>query len=73
MQFLYNKSERCVLCMLQRDLNAIEMMPRVLTLPSPELVEVTLAWLYNMSFDLESRERMVRVGFLPRFVSLMSM
>jgi len=37
-----------------------------------DLIHMTLKLLLNLSFTLPLRERMVRVGFLPKLVSLLS-
>ncbi|KAJ9577205.1 hypothetical protein L9F63_006179, partial [Diploptera punctata] len=54
------------------DLNVVEKLPRVLTMNNSDLIHMTLKLLLNLSFTLQLRERMVRVGFLPKLVSLLS-
>lgn len=38
---------------------------------NPELDHVTLKLLFNLSFDTRLRERMVRVGYLPKLVGML--
>nr|CAD7453723.1 unnamed protein product [Timema tahoe] len=54
------------------NLNVVEKLPRVLMMNHPDLIHITLKLLLNLSFDTLLRERMVRVGFLPKLVSLLS-
>ncbi|KAK7872396.1 hypothetical protein R5R35_007010 [Gryllus longicercus] len=54
------------------DLNVVEKLPKVLLINNPEVIEVTLQLLFNLSFDTHLRERMVRVGSIPKLVSLLS-
>lgn len=54
------------------DLNIIERLPRLLQSMHPDLIQVTLKLLYNLSFDSTLRSKMVRVGFLPKLVTFLS-
>ncbi|XP_067001097.1 kinesin-associated protein 3 isoform X2 [Anabrus simplex] len=54
------------------DLNVVEKLPKVLMINNPDVIEVTLQLLFNLSFDTHLRERMVRVGFIPKVVSLLT-
>nr|CAD7259740.1 unnamed protein product [Timema shepardi] len=59
-------------CKDNANLNVVEKLPRVLMMNHPDLIHITLKLLLNLSFDTLLRERMVRVGFLPKLVSLLS-
>jgi hypothetical protein len=50
----------------------VEKLPRILMMNNSDLIHMTLKLLLNLSFTLLLRERMVRVGFLPKLVSLLS-
>jgi hypothetical protein len=50
----------------------VEKLPRILMMNNSDLIHMTLKLLLNLSFTLPLRERMVRVGFLPKLVSLLS-
>lgn len=52
-------------------MNIIDKLQRVLQLRNPELDHVTLKLLFNLSFDTRLRERMVREGYLPKFVGML--
>ncbi|PSN55423.1 Kinesin-associated protein 3 [Blattella germanica] len=54
------------------DLNVVEKLPRILMMNNSDLIHMTLKLLMNLSFTLQLRERMVRVGFLPKLVSFLS-
>ncbi|XP_069691639.1 kinesin-associated protein 3 isoform X2 [Periplaneta americana] len=54
------------------DLNVVEKLPRILMMNNGDLIHMTLNLLLNLSFTLSLRERMVRVGFLPKLVSLLN-
>ncbi|KDR23691.1 Kinesin-associated protein 3, partial [Zootermopsis nevadensis] len=54
------------------DLNVVEKLPRILMMNNSDLIHMTLKLLLNLSFTLLLRERMVRVGFLPKLVSLLN-
>jgi hypothetical protein len=54
------------------DLNVVEKLPRVLMMNNSDLIHMTLKLLLNLSFTLPLRERMVRIGFLPKLVSLLN-
>ncbi|XP_026469279.1 kinesin-associated protein 3-like [Ctenocephalides felis] len=54
------------------ELNIIEKLPRLLLSSNQDLVHVSLKLLYNLSFDSKLRLKMIRVGFLPKLVSLLS-
>ncbi|XP_055614070.1 kinesin-associated protein 3 [Uranotaenia lowii] len=53
------------------ELNIVEKLPRLLQ-SQKDLVQVTLKLLFNLSFDARLRARMIRVGFLPKLVTLLS-
>jgi hypothetical protein len=50
----------------------VEKLPRILMMNNSDLIHMTLKLLLNLSFTLLLQERMVRVGFLPKLVSLLS-
>lgn len=54
------------------DLNVVEKLPRILMMNNSDLIHMTLKLLLNLSFTLLLRERMVRIGFLPKLVSLLN-
>lgn len=53
-------------------LNIVEKLPRLLGMNSPDLVHLTLKLLYNLSFDLKLRYKIVKMGLIPTFISLLS-
>jgi hypothetical protein len=53
-------------------LNIVEKLPKLLDSRSPDLVHLTLKLLFNLSFDTKLRYKIVKVGFLPNFISLLS-
>lgn len=54
------------------DLNVVDRLPRLLQMSSPDLVQVTLRFMFNLSFDGRLRARMIRLGLLARLVTFMS-
>ncbi|GFG35983.1 hypothetical protein Cfor_03566, partial [Coptotermes formosanus] len=54
------------------DLNVVEKLPRILMMNNSDLIHMTLKLLLNLSFTFPLRERMVRIGFLPKLVSLLN-
>lgn len=54
------------------ELNIIDKLQRVFQLGNPELDHVSLKLLFNMSFDMRLRERMVREGYLPKLVGMLA-
>lgn len=54
------------------DLNIIEKLPRLLQSTHPDLIQVTLKLLFNLSFDGGLRSKMIRVGFLPKLVTFLT-
>lgn len=54
------------------ELNTVEKLPRLLQSAHPDLIQVTLKLLYNLSFDGGLRSKMIRVGFLPKLVTFLS-
>ncbi|XP_034244618.1 kinesin-associated protein 3 isoform X2 [Thrips palmi] len=54
------------------ELNIIDKLQRVLQMGNAELDHVTLKLLFNLSFDTRLRERMVRAGYLPKLVGMLS-
>lgn len=57
---------------MMAEMNIIDKLQRVLQIRNPELDHVTLKLLFNLSFDTRLRERMVREGYLPKFVGMLS-
>ncbi|XP_049812415.1 kinesin-associated protein 3 isoform X1 [Schistocerca nitens] len=53
------------------DIGVIEKLPRVLMMNNSDLIHITLKLLMNLSFDTHLRERMVRVGLIPKIVTLL--
>lgn len=54
------------------DLNVIEKLPRMLQTNNADLVHLTLKILFNLSFDGDLRSKMIKIGLLPKLVSLLS-
>uniref|UniRef100_A0A6B2EDZ3 Putative kinesin associated protein kap n=1 Tax=Phlebotomus kandelakii TaxID=1109342 RepID=A0A6B2EDZ3_9DIPT len=54
------------------ELNVVEKLPRLLQSTHPDLIQVTLKLIFNLSFDGPLRSKMIRVGFLPKLVSFLS-
>jgi Kinesin-associated protein (KAP) len=54
------------------DLMIVDKLPMLLHSSHPDLIQVTLKLLYNLSFDGKLRARMVRVGILPKLVTFLS-
>lgn len=52
-------------------MNVIDKLPKLLQMKEKNIELVVLKLLFNLSFDTKLREKMVRVGFLPKLVSLM--
>ncbi|CAA9993763.1 unnamed protein product [Nesidiocoris tenuis] len=58
--------------MKQANLNVIEKLPKLLQLNNFDLEKATLQLLFNLSFDTNLREKMIRVGFLQKLASLLN-
>lgn len=56
---------------LQAEENIIDKLPRLLQNSNIDLVVSTLKLLFNLSFDVKLRARMIRVGMLPKWVKLL--
>ncbi|XP_059618784.1 kinesin-associated protein 3 isoform X2 [Phlebotomus argentipes] len=54
------------------ELNVVEKLPRLLQSSHPDLIQVTLKLIFNLSFDGALRGKMIRVGFLPKLVTFLS-
>ncbi|KAJ8672674.1 hypothetical protein QAD02_003934 [Eretmocerus hayati] len=52
--------------------NIIDKLPKLLHSSNLDLVSSTLKLLFNLSFDTKLRGRMVRVGFLPKLIKLLT-
>lgn len=57
---------------MMAELDIVEKIPNLLESTNPDLVHLTLKLLFNLSFDDELRSKMVKRGYLPKFVSLLS-
>uniref|UniRef100_A0A8D8M8X6 Kinesin-associated protein 3 n=1 Tax=Cacopsylla melanoneura TaxID=428564 RepID=A0A8D8M8X6_9HEMI len=53
------------------NLNLIEKLPRILMIEDSNLQSSTLRLLFNLSFDTKLREKIIKIGFLPKLVSLL--
>ncbi|CAD7091013.1 unnamed protein product [Hermetia illucens] len=53
-------------------LNVIEKLPRLLQSGHPDLIQVTLKFIFNLSFDAGLRSKMIRFGFMPKLVTFLS-
>ncbi|KAI5712420.1 hypothetical protein M8J75_008202 [Diaphorina citri] len=53
------------------NLNLIEKLPRILMIEDSNLQSSTLKLLFNLSFDTNLREKIIKIGFLPKLVSLL--
>lgn len=49
----------------------IDKLPKLLLMKDKPLELVALNLLFNLSFDSKLRDKMVRVGFLPKLVSML--
>lgn len=54
------------------DLNIVEKVSRLVSTDNSDLLNVTIRLLLNLSFDAGLRAKMIKVGLLPKLVSLMS-
>ncbi|XP_022902921.2 kinesin-associated protein 3 [Onthophagus taurus] len=54
------------------DLNVIEKLPRHLQSNNADLVHLSLKLLFNLSFDGDLRSKMIKIGLLPKLVSLLT-
>ncbi|XP_055711983.1 kinesin-associated protein 3 [Phlebotomus papatasi] len=54
------------------EMNVVEKLPRLLQSTHPDLIQVTLKLIFNLSFDGPLRGKMIRVGFLPKLVTFLS-
>uniref|UniRef100_A0A1L8DUQ1 Putative kinesin associated protein kap n=1 Tax=Nyssomyia neivai TaxID=330878 RepID=A0A1L8DUQ1_9DIPT len=54
------------------ELNVVEKLPRLLQSTHPDLIQVTLKLIFNLSFDGALRGKMIRVGFLPKLVTFLN-
>jgi hypothetical protein len=52
-------------------LNVVEKLPKLLQANNFEVEKATLALLFNLSFDAKLRDKMIRVGFLQKLVTLL--
>lgn len=59
------------LLFVQANLYVIDKLPKLLLMKDKPLELVTLNLLFNLSFDSKLRDKMVRVGFLPKLVSML--
>ena len=50
----------------------IEKLGKLVPCEHEDLLNITLRLLLNLSFDKELRSRMIKVGLLPKLVSLLS-
>ncbi|XP_037026202.1 kinesin-associated protein 3 isoform X4 [Bradysia coprophila] len=54
------------------ELNIVEKLPRLLQTLYPDLIQVTLKLIFNLSFDGALRAKMIRIGLLPKLVTYLS-
>lgn len=54
------------------ELNIVEKFPRLLQSSNPDLLQVTLKLIFNLSFDGQIRGKMIRAGLLSKLVSFFS-
>uniref|UniRef100_A0A336KQW8 CSON014644 protein n=1 Tax=Culicoides sonorensis TaxID=179676 RepID=A0A336KQW8_CULSO len=54
------------------DANVIEKLPRLLQSSQPDLIQITLKLIFNLSFDGALRAKMIKIGFLPKLVAFLS-
>lgn len=57
---------------MMAELDIIDKLPRILMMSNVELVYLTLKLLFNLSFDVELRNKMIKRGFLQKCVSFLS-
>lgn len=55
-----------------QEANVIEKLPRLLQSSQPDLIQVTLKLIFNLSFDAGLRSKMIKVGFLSKLVTFLS-
>lgn len=53
-------------------LNIVDKFPRLLQSSDPDLTQITLSLIFNLSFDGLLRAEMIRVGLLPKLVTFLS-
>lgn len=54
-----------------RELNVVELMVTFLPCSSQPLVNISLRLLFNLSFDKDIREQMLKAGYVPKLTSLL--
>lgn len=54
------------------EMNIVEKFPRLLQSSNPDLLQVTLKLVFNLSFDGQIRGKMIRAGLLSKLVSFFS-
>lgn len=54
------------------ELNVVEKLPRLLLTNHPDLIQVTLKFIFNLSFDGPLRAKMIRMGLLSKLVTFLS-
>ncbi|KAE8748254.1 hypothetical protein FOCC_FOCC005093 [Frankliniella occidentalis] len=57
---------------IMAEFHIIDRLQRVFQIGNPELDHVALKLLFNLSFDSRLKERMVREGYLPKLVGMLS-
>lgn len=70
--YIMTNYDPVMIYMKQANLNVIEKLPKLLQLNNFDLEKATLQLLFNLSFDTNLREKMIRVGFLQKLASLLS-
>jgi hypothetical protein len=56
---------------IYRDLNLVDALSKFLPCSSQPLVNITLRLLFNLSFDKELRDQMLKAGFVPKLTALL--
>jgi hypothetical protein len=54
-----------------KELNMVDVMSRFLSCSSQPLITIGLRFLFNLSFDKDMREQMLRSGYIPKLVQLL--
>lgn len=54
------------------ELNVVDKLPRILQTSHPDLVQITLKFIFNLSFDGALRAKMIRIGLLSKLVTFLS-
>ena len=57
----------------QNETGIVEKLEKLVPCDNEDLLNITLRLLLNLSFDAEVRNKMIKVGMLPRLVGILGM